>query len=305
MAAPGASPARVESSTRVSPRARSESIMGPSAATVPDRSPPPSCSRTTLPRVRVSSTLRRMASAPGSVQSWESTWRPAVTYPRSVAMPTGTSSSAVVGSASPKYGGRKKRERRLSTASSSRSVASSSSRVTNAGVRARLGWVKVWLPTSCPSATICRSRGMCRSALAPITKKVAGAPRLRSVSRIIGVQVPSGPSSNVRATLWPDAPYRRTTQGEGSVVRRSSVTSPVPASSRTSRFPSAGRAAMRSSSPVPSICTSYPAGMFRMAADGSGAASRPSTPQTAGSSDPSRQTAWPATLRAVPARRWL
>ena len=71
-------PASSLSSTRVSPRARNESISGPIAARVLVRSPPPSCSSTTLPRSRAASTSRTIESGGGLRQSSESTCTPAV-----------------------------------------------------------------------------------------------------------------------------------------------------------------------------------------------------------------------------------
>src|SRR5262249_29570007 len=63
----------------------------------------------------------------------------------------------------------------------------------------RLRWLQVWLPTSCPSLTIRRTRSGAAAARRPIRKNVAVTPSRARISRTFGVCSTSGPSSNVRA----------------------------------------------------------------------------------------------------------
>ena len=65
----------------------------------------------------------------------------------------------------------------------------------------RSAWVNVWAPISFPLASSARTSSGYLAAWAPTTKKVAGMPWRRRTSRIAGVHLGSGPSSNVRATV--------------------------------------------------------------------------------------------------------
>ena len=62
--------------------------------------------------------------------------------------------------------------------------------------------MKVWLPTSCPSASIRCTRSGLACAFSPMMKKLAWTPFSFRMSRIFGVQSGSGPSSKVSASSF-------------------------------------------------------------------------------------------------------
>src|SRR5262249_435544 len=77
----------------------------------------------------------------------------------------------------------------------------------------RLRWLQVWLPTSCPSLTIRRTRSGAAAARRPIRKNVAVTPSRARMSRTFGVCRTSGPSSNVSAATRPALRPRQTLHG--------------------------------------------------------------------------------------------
>src|SRR5262249_55531793 len=74
-------------------------------------------------------------------------------------------------------------------------------------------WLQVWLPTSCPSLTIRRTRSGAAAARRPIRKNVAVTRSRARMSRTFGVCSTSGPSSNVRAATRSALRPRQTLHG--------------------------------------------------------------------------------------------
>src|ERR1035438_959289 len=92
------------------------------------------------------------------------------------------------------------------------------------------------------------------STSSPMRKKVALTFFSFSTSRILGVQVGSGPSSKVMATFFCEVPpYISTSYGDGIVLKTSSLTRWVLGSTVIVRSPEAGRRSEEHTSELQSL----------------------------------------------------
>ncbi len=195
-------PATSERETKRYPRSLSAGIRRSSAATVCERSPPPSCRRITPPSPGGGVAFRTIASTPGRRQSSESKLESAIRCP-SRARPSRMSCwSAVRAAVVDEYGGRMSRGLTPVAPAISASVRESSRSRRHVGIVSRSAWVWVWLPSSKPWSCRSAATSGLRRTCSPVWKKAAGTSCCRRTAAMRSVHSGSGPSSKVSATSF-------------------------------------------------------------------------------------------------------
>jgi len=183
------------------PRAFSPGSRTRSAATVCERSPPASCISSTWPVAPCGVELATIFATPGRCQSSLSLVVSTVRYPCCPARRMLSQAASSTASLPEEYGGRRRGVVTPAAPATASCASRSSSDCRQGGRVDSSAWVKVWMPTWCPSATIRRTRSGCWAARVPTTKKVACTWLRRRMSRTCGVHRGSGPSSKVSAMV--------------------------------------------------------------------------------------------------------